>query len=157
MSRVLIVFQANHEPVEQLALAVAVGAVEAEALIRLRRLAAPDAPEVGHKSYGTIAASDLAWADSIVVGLEDAIPDERVLGPLLDLLAPNQSPERKCAFVFNAEGGGSPTVAQKLVGESFELAGIVLATADDIASNDVLLRMKQLGRAAAAPAGQPRD
>ena len=49
MSHVLVVFQADTEQTEQLALAVGVGAVESEAGIRLRRLRTPGAVEVGHK------------------------------------------------------------------------------------------------------------
>jgi hypothetical protein len=70
MSNVLVIFQADTEATEQLALAVGVGAVEAEGSIRLRRLAAADAVEVGHRSYGKLQAPDLLWANTIVVGLE---------------------------------------------------------------------------------------
>jgi hypothetical protein len=73
MGRVLIIFQANSEAMEQLALAVAVGAVEAEGAIRLRRLAAADAPELAHKSYGRLQEDDLRWADVIVAGRSGAV------------------------------------------------------------------------------------
>ncbi len=59
MSNVLVIFQADTERTEQLALAVADGAVEAEGSIRLRRLAAPGAVEVAHKSYGKLNPADL--------------------------------------------------------------------------------------------------
>jgi hypothetical protein len=54
MSNVLVMFQADTEHTEQMALAVAVGAVEAEASIRLRRLAVHGAVEVAHKGYGKL-------------------------------------------------------------------------------------------------------
>jgi hypothetical protein len=61
MSNVLVMFQADTEHTEQMALAVGVGAVEAEASIRLRRLAAPGAIEVAHRGYGKLQAADLLW------------------------------------------------------------------------------------------------
>ncbi len=87
MSNVLVMFQADSEQTEQLALAVAVGAVEAEASIRLRRLAAPGAVEVAHKGYGKLQSIDLLWADTIVVGLESPTPRIEELEGLLSLLS----------------------------------------------------------------------
>ncbi len=86
MSNVLVVFQTDTEHTEQLALAVGVGAVEAEASIRLRRLAAPGAAEVAHKGYGKLQAADLLWADTVVVGLESPTPRPEELDALLSLL-----------------------------------------------------------------------
>src|SRR5271154_4988373 len=86
MSNVLVIFQADTEQTEQLALAVAVGAVEAEANIRLPRLAAAGAVEVAHKGYGKLQAADLLWADTVVVGLESATPRVEELEGLLSLL-----------------------------------------------------------------------
>ena len=154
MGHVLIIFQANYEPVEQLALAVAVGAVEGEALIRLRRLATPASPEVGHKSYGNLAAADLIWADSIVVGLEDPTPALGELSPLLNLLnelnGSAYSGVLKRALTFNAQGlGTSPTSAQFLLDEALVASGFTLLTHRDLSSLPLLEQMKQLGRAAA--------
>ena len=75
MSNVLVMFQADTEHTEQMALAVGVGAVEAEASIRLRRLAAPRAVEVAHRGYGKLQAADLLWADSVAIALESPIPN----------------------------------------------------------------------------------
>jgi len=148
MAHVLILFQANTEPVEQLALAVTVGAVEAEALIRLRRLAAPDAPEVGHKSYGKLQSSDLFWADVIVVGLEDAAPNPADLGTLFNLL--KETPlSSKRAWIFGPDGPDTPpTEAQLLVAEALQAAKVVLVPpAASAGSGDLIARMKQCGLA----------
>src|SRR5258706_5759361 len=83
MNNVLVMFQADTECTEQMALAVAVGAVEAEANIRLRRLAAPHAVEVIHKGYGKLQAADLLWANSLAIGLESPAPKSEELGGLL--------------------------------------------------------------------------
>jgi hypothetical protein len=152
MSHILVVFQSNTESVEQLALAVAVGAVEAEALIRLRRLAAPDAPEVGHKSYGKLTAADLVWADAIVVGLEDASPNPIELDPLVDGLreltrSQDGSPAAKTAVTFGPEGPDAPrTDAQRFVEEACMAAGIKTVPPAEAISDDLLGRMKQVGR-----------
>ncbi len=91
MSNVLVIFQANTERTEQLALAVGVGAVESEANIRLRRLVGAGAVEVGHKGYGTLKDADLVWADVIVVGLEDTQPKQELEGLLSALTAADKS------------------------------------------------------------------
>ena len=83
MSNVLVMFQADTEHTEQMALAVGVGAVEAEASIRLRRLAAPGAVEVAHKGYGKLQAADLLWANTIVIGLESPTPKPEELRRLV--------------------------------------------------------------------------
>jgi hypothetical protein len=151
MPHVLILFQANTEPVEQLALAVAVGAVEAEALIRLRRLATPDAPEVAHKSYGKLNAADLLWADVIVVGLEAATPNPAELAPLFDLLQQTPLPSKQ-AWTFGPNGPDSPpTEAQSQVARALQAANITLlplATQPD--SADLIARMKLCGHLSAS-------
>jgi hypothetical protein len=151
MAHVLILFQANTEPVEQLALAVAVGAVEAEGLIRLRRLAAPDSPEVGHKSYGKLTSADLLWADVLLVGLEAAAPNPAELDPLFDLL--EQTPlASKRGWTFGPDGPDAPpTEAQSLVLQAFQAANVAplpLGIPDGTA--DLIVRMKHCGRLAAA-------
>ena len=123
MSNVLVIFQSNTEPLEQMALAVAVGAVEAEGVIRLRRLAAPGAPEVGHQAYGEIKAADLEWADTIVVGLEHAEPVAEELDPLLELLRADNFAGKR-GWTFGEEGLGGLTEARVLVEEALREAGI---------------------------------
>jgi hypothetical protein len=151
MSNVLILFQAKTEAVEQLALAVAVGAVEAEGSIRLRRLTSPDAPELGHKSYGTLHAADLSWADVIVVGLEDPDPNPTELGPLFDLL--QQTPlASKHGWTFGPHGPGlSPTGAQSKVEDALRAARITLMPPVTTASSqDLIATMKESGQASVA-------
>jgi hypothetical protein len=129
MSNVLIVFQSNTEPLEQMALAVAVGAVEAEGSIRLRRLAAPGAPEVGHQSYGRIKAADLEWANTVVVGLEHPDPVDEEIQPLLELLAAGSFAGRR-GWTFGEEGVGGSTAARELVESAMRGAGIAVAPPD---------------------------
>jgi NAD(P)H dehydrogenase (quinone) len=72
-TRVLVVFYSRRGSTEKLALAAAVGAVQARANIRLRRL--PDMAELTdsneetarmRKEYVTPAEADVLWADAIV-------------------------------------------------------------------------------------------
>ena len=147
MSHVLIIFQSNTEPIERLALAVAVGAVEAEGLIRLRRLAAPGAPEVGHQSYGTIKRADLEWAETVVVGLEHAEPVAEELQPLLELLAAGSLAGRNGWTFSKAGAGGEPTAAQALVERSLRDAGVSVGLPVGETGGDLVDRMKALGRA----------
>src|SRR5271156_3355338 len=95
MSHVLVVFQADTEQTEQLALAVGVGAVEADAGIRLRRLRMPGAVEVGHKGYGTLREADLLWADTVVVGLEGERSGTEELNGLVAVLSGLDSSQMK--------------------------------------------------------------
>jgi hypothetical protein len=150
MSHVLILFQANTEPVEQLALAVAVGAVKAESLIRLRRLATADAPEVAHKSYGRLNSADLLWADVIVVGLEAATPNPVELGPLFDLLKETPLPSKR-GWTFGPDGPDSPlTEAQSQVAQALQAASVTLLPLDTSPNaGDLIARMKLCGHLSA--------
>ncbi len=73
-TRVLITFHSRTGETEKLAGAAALGAVQARALVRLRRV--PDADPSGddtrmRKEYAIPARSDIEWADAIVLaGLE---------------------------------------------------------------------------------------
>jgi hypothetical protein len=158
MSKVLVVFQANTEQVEQLALAAAVGAVEAKALIRLRRLAAADAPEVGHKSYGRLQAGDLLWADAVLIFLEDARPNFEELDPMLDLLSEAERPEAM-AWTLRADGVAAPkTEAQATLEKALIAAGFTMMPFEDAEeSADPLPRMKLLGRQAATPGAKAAE
>jgi hypothetical protein len=178
MAHVLILFQADTEATEQLALAVAVGAVEAEASIRLRRLTLPGSPELGHHGYGQLQPADLAWADTIAVLLESSRPESpnpeslnpeslnpespnpTELTPLLDLLrtAPPTTTPKHVTLLH------TPTHPLLLL-EAFQTAGFtsfdpdvdllqaapsrVSLTAGDL-PNDLLAAMKQAGRRAAS-------
>jgi flavodoxin len=154
MSHVLIVFQADTEQTEQLALAVGVGAVEAEAGIRLRRLRTPGAVEVGHKGYGTLREADLLWADTVVVGLEDeraGIEELDGLRVILKELDPIQM-KGKRAWTFGAEGIASgkteaaKTEAQRVVEESLLAVGITPLPSVASDASDATERMKDVGR-----------
>jgi hypothetical protein len=149
MSNVLVIFQANTEHTEQLALAVAVGAVESEASIRLRRLASEGAVEVAHKSYGKLQRADLIWADTVVVGLEDARPRVEELDGLVSVLNSIDPGEldRKQAWAFGAEGMvAERTEAQLFVEGALQAAGMTVLPAVVLDTDDMLERMKEVGR-----------
>jgi hypothetical protein len=155
MSRVLITFQADRERTEQMALAVGVGAVEAEGLIRLRRLAAPGTPELAHKGYGKLQEADLVWANTIVVGLESAFPKARDLEPLLSLLSTVHTGELtgRQAWTFGPEGlFQDRTEAQIFVESSLQMAGLVVLPSrvmHFVAGNDLMEQMKEAGQMSA--------
>jgi hypothetical protein len=157
MPTVLVLFQSDTEVTEQLALAVAVGAVEAQAAIRLRRLAAPNAPEIAHKGYGKLQEADLLWADTIAVGLESLTANPGELDSLLQQLStlgPTQL-SGKQAWTFGPSGlTNSPSPAQSLIEAALEFAGITLISDTQIAAHaatDLTPQMKQAGRLSAAP------
>jgi len=158
MGCVLIVFQANSEAMEQLALAAAVGAVEAGGAIRLRRLSAADAPELAHKSYGRLQADDLRWADVIVAGLEDEEPKLEDLGPFFEMLGEvDLSGKRGWSF-----GPGGPdaaaTGAQTRVEAELQRAGaVVMRGGVSAGSGDPVARMKEWGAGGLRPTSQSRD
>jgi hypothetical protein len=146
MSHVLVIFQADTEHTEQLALAVGVGAVEAEAGIRLRRLRKPGAVEVGHKGYGTLREADLLWADTVVVGLEGERSETEEINGLLAILKeldPGQM-RGKTAWTFGV--GPSKTEAQRVVDEALLAAGITPSAAVVSEEADATERMKDVGR-----------
>ena len=155
MSNVLVIFQADTETTEQFALAVGMGAVEAEGNIRLRRLAAVDAIEVGHRGYGKLQAPDLLWANTIVVGLESPRPRVEELQGLLSLLSGADPRELggKQAWTFRAEGlVEERTEAQVFVESALQVAGIVILPAGIrhfAVGQEVLEQMKEAGRLSA--------
>jgi hypothetical protein len=152
MSNVLVMFQADTEHTEQMALAVGVGAVEAEASIRLRRLAAPGAVEVAHKGYGKLQAADLLWANSFVIGLESPTPKTEELGGLLSLLSEIDPGELKGkqAWTFNPGSViADRSEAQNLVESALRVAGIVVLPTGSLnagSGEDLIARMKEAGR-----------
>jgi hypothetical protein len=158
MSNVLVMFQADTEHTEQMALAVGVGAVEAEANIRLRRLAAPGAVEVAHRGYGKLQAADLLWANSIVIGLESPAPKSEELGGLLSLLREIDPGKLngKQAWTFTPEGlipGRSE--AQSLAESALQAAGMVVLPTETLSARsgeDLIGRMKEAGRLLASKA-----
>jgi hypothetical protein len=152
MSNVLVIFQADTEHTEQLALAVAVGAVEAEASIRLRRLAVPGAAEVAHKSYGKLQHADLLWADSIILGLDSPTPRTEELNDLLSLLnerGPGALTEKQ-GWTFGPDGlieGRSE--AQIFVESALRSAGVAILPMDILCgagAKNLIGRMKEAGQ-----------
>lgn len=151
MSNVLVMFQADTEHTEQMALAVGVGAVEAEASIRLRRLAAPGAVEVAHKGYGKLQAADLLWANSVVVGLESPTPKSQELAGLLSLLSEIDPGKLngKQAWTFNPDGLAGKSEAQNLVESALRVVGMVVPPTEILSTGsgeDLIGRMKEVGR-----------
>lgn len=155
MSNVLVMFQADTERTEQIALAVGVGAVEAEANIRLRRLAAPGAVEVAHKGYGKLQKADLLWANTVVVGLESSTPKAAELEDLLVTLRgidPKELVETQ-VWTFNSDGLTSDrSEAQNFVESALQVAGMIVVPMNlriGPGATDLLARMKQAGRLSA--------
>ena len=73
MVNVLVIFESCSGTTEKLALAAAVGAVQARANIRMRRM--PDnSPESGEtlsrmrREYVAPTPADTAWADAVIIG-----------------------------------------------------------------------------------------
>ena len=149
MSHVLVIFQADTERTEQLALAVGVGAVESEASIRLRRLRKPGMLEVGHKGYGTLREADLLWADTVVVGLEGKMPDTEELNGLLEVVAGLDADQMKGkeVWTFGAKGiAAEKTEAQTIAEGSLLASGMTLSSIGVSEASDLMERMKDAGR-----------
>jgi NAD(P)H dehydrogenase (quinone) len=114
---VLIIFYSRSGETEKLALAAAVGAVQARANIRLRRLSdavteiLPECRETFdrmRKEYVPPAEPDIVSADAIIVGVPAGFTALSVeLGEFLDLLkrlAPAGKLEGKVAAIFSSRG-----------------------------------------------------
>jgi hypothetical protein len=76
--KILVIFQTTQERTENLALAVALGAVQGGADIRLRHLDPSPSSELTHREYGILREADLLWADGLVVGVEAESPGEEL-------------------------------------------------------------------------------
>jgi len=152
MSNVLVMFQADTEEMEQMALAVGVGAVEAEANIRLRRLATPGTPELAHKGYGKLKQADLEWANTVVVGLESPRPMARELEDLLAHLSAVDPGglSGRLAWTFGPEGVFQErTEAQIFVESSLQISGFSVLPStvlQSAAGSDMMDQMKGAGR-----------
>lgn len=85
---ILVIFSCESGEVEQLALAAAVGAVQARASIRLRRMVDPAglptfATERMDQDYVAPRPADTAWADGFVLALADQyLPQLQAFGGL---------------------------------------------------------------------------
>jgi hypothetical protein len=80
---VLVIFYSTSGATEKLALAAAVGAVQARANIRMRRLtdSGEESQECARmrREYIPPAESDAVWADAVIIGL-----NEKICGATLD-------------------------------------------------------------------------
>jgi hypothetical protein len=152
MSNVLVIFQADTERTEQMALAVGVGAVEEEGSIRLRRLAGPGAVDIAHRGYGKLQPADLRWATVVVVGLESATPHAEELDGLLSALGSVEEGELdgKRAWTFNPEGlVVDRSEAQVFVESALRVAGLVVLSSNSLphgGDDDIIDQMKRVGR-----------
>ena len=78
---VLVIFYSRTGETEKLALAAAVGAVQARASIRLRRLPHPEGEPSSdgealirmRKEYVLPAQADTLWADAVIIGLNGKV------------------------------------------------------------------------------------
>src|SRR6266699_2021619 len=74
---VLVIFYSTSGTTEKLALAAAVGAVQARASIRMRRLtdAGEESPECARmrREYVPPKEADALWADAVIIGLNGKI------------------------------------------------------------------------------------
>jgi multimeric flavodoxin WrbA len=114
--KILVVFQTTQEPTEHLALAVALGAVQGGADIRLRHLDPSPSSKLTHGEYGTLREADLLWADGFVVGVEADSPTEQLkqFANTIRQLGEQQKLSGKHGWVFgpkNAGGANSAAVA----------------------------------------------
>ena len=85
---ILVIFSCETGAVEQLALAAAVGAVQARASIRLRRMVDPAGAHNVHtermdQDYVAPREADIAWADGLVLAVHESFfPQIEALGNL---------------------------------------------------------------------------
>ena len=128
MTNFLIAFEATEEPIEGLALALGLGAVQRGGNIRLRHLSPPESASLAHQGYGRLKAADLDWADCLVVGVETSEPNEdletmlRVVREFPDGAALG----RKIGFVFCFTVDGEGSGAVSFVREGLASAGLPL-------------------------------
>jgi hypothetical protein len=129
MNHVLVIFQATQERMENMALAAGLGAVQSGASIRLRRLTPSLPSELGHKSYGTLHAADLQWADGVVIGVEaeNPIKEFEEFTGLVHHLAANNTLAGKKAWAFGPEGRrGEECAAVAYLNTVMEAAEMIL-------------------------------
>lgn len=129
MDHVLVIFQATQARTENLALAAGLGAVESGASIRLRHLDPSPSSSLEHKSYGTLKAADLQWADGIVIGVEaeNPIKEFEEFTGLVHHLAANTTLAGKKAWAFGPEGlRGEECAAVAYLNTVLEAADMIL-------------------------------
>jgi hypothetical protein len=154
MNNVLIIFQSDTEHIEQLALAVAVGVIEAEGRIRLRRLAIDGSPEIGHKGYGKLQEADLSWADTVVIGLERPNDSSQELTEFLQMLRSLEASgfTGKKAWTFAPDGPSpSSSPSRSAVEAALQAIGFTLVAPATKSSGDLPARMKEAGWVSVRP------
>jgi hypothetical protein len=129
---VLVIFYAESTAMEGVILACALGAVQAGALIRLRRLAS-DGHRLQHEGYIAPSRQDLEWADVVIVGYEPSAKAEDI-HPFLELLAQHNSKLGKhlkgWCFAQSSEETAPITETSFLLQHAMREAGIDLETRD---------------------------
>jgi hypothetical protein len=152
--KVLVVFYSRYGDTEQLALAAGLGAIQEEALIRLRRVA-------DHADATTIAA-DSRWSSSLARMQRDYVtprPADPVWADLIILATPRQSDGEVDTYVGSLpECGpmhgklaaplavGNDTAALRTVYASAACAGLLVAPSG-IAGDDAVTAARLHGRA----------
>jgi hypothetical protein len=107
VQNVVIIFQAVTQETESLALAFALGAVQAGGNIRLRHLDRLPSVELAHEGYGTLRTDDLRWAEGVAIFLEVAQATKGAeLTLALDELAGDGPTRQKSAYLFDADPDG---------------------------------------------------
>jgi hypothetical protein len=126
---ILVVFQTTREQTEHLALAVALGAVEGGADIRLRHLDPSPSSALTHAEYGTLREADLLWADGLVVGVEaESLTEElKQFTNTVRQLGEQRKLTGKHGWVFGPrEEGGAESAVVVHLDSVMRAAGVVL-------------------------------
>lgn len=148
MRKILVVFQTTQEQTEHLALAVALGAVQGGADIRLRHLDPAPSSQLTHAEYGTLREADLLWADGLVVGVEAASPTEELnqFANLIRQLGEQRKLRGKHGWVFGpVTPAGANSDAVVHLDSAMRAAGMVLLEAADAATAANSESMNQMG------------
>jgi hypothetical protein len=103
LKQIVVIFQATNEATERLALAVALGALQEGAKIRLRLIGS--GLELDHRGYIAAKDDDLLWANGLVLALEDRYTLEHVaeLTSQISRLSHQVPMTTKWAYVFSAQ------------------------------------------------------
>jgi hypothetical protein len=104
MQNVLVIFQAEKQETESLALAVGLGAVQSGANIRLRHLDPTPSVELAHAGYGTLRTDDLRWAEGVAIILESGnISSLGELRPAFEGIKDDPPIKQKWVYLFHAD------------------------------------------------------
>lgn len=103
MKHVLVVFQAEDAVMEALALGAAFGAYEAGAKVQLRQLRSAERTSGGPSECADIEEKDLAWADGVIVGIQDrtSLRELRGLPGFISRMSLTSNEGDKWAYIFS--------------------------------------------------------